>query len=85
MPSVVDEEDSQKGSSGLWMWNMVKGIRIAEIIRGLLGQKDALDDMPFCGCAFGAIDGCLYVLGGFSKSSTMKCVKGGLLSRQVPN
>ncbi|KAH1247342.1 F-box/kelch-repeat protein [Glycine max] len=25
MPSVVDEEDSQKGSSGLWMWNMVKG------------------------------------------------------------
>ncbi|KHM98930.1 F-box/kelch-repeat protein [Glycine soja] len=83
MPSVVDEEDSQKGSSGLWMWNMVKGIRIAKIIRGLLGQKDALDDMPFCGCAFGAIDGCLYVLGGFSKSSTMKCVKGGLLSRQV--
>ncbi|RZC08998.1 F-box/kelch-repeat protein [Glycine soja] len=63
MPSVVDEEDSQKGSSGLWMWNMVKGIRIAKIIRGLLGQKDALDDMPFCGCAFGAIDGCLYVLG----------------------
>ncbi|KAG5020434.1 hypothetical protein JHK87_016289 [Glycine soja] len=58
MPSVVDEEDSQKGSSGLWMWNMVKGIRIAKIIRGLLGQKDALDDMPFCGCAFGAIDGC---------------------------
>ncbi|TKY56230.1 F-box/kelch-repeat protein [Spatholobus suberectus] len=74
MPSIVDEEKSQKGSSRLWMWNMVEGIRIAEIIRGLLGQKDALDDMPFCGCAFGAVDGCLYVLGGFSKASTMKCV-----------
>ncbi|KAL5128628.1 F-box/kelch-repeat protein [Glycine soja] len=74
MPRVVDEEDSQKVSSRLWMWNMVEGIRIAEIIRGLLGQKDVLDDMPFCGCAFGAVDGCLYILGGFSKASTMKCV-----------
>ncbi|CAJ1971804.1 unnamed protein product [Sphenostylis stenocarpa] len=74
MPSFVEEENSQKVSSRLWMWNMVEGIRIAEIIRGLLGQKDALDDMPFCGCSFGAVDGCLYVLGGFSKSSTMKCV-----------
>ncbi|KAK7373067.1 hypothetical protein VNO80_06463 [Phaseolus coccineus] len=74
MPSVVDEENSQKGSSRFWMWNMVEGIRIAEIIRGLLRQKDALDDMPFCGCSFGALDGCLYVLGGFSKASTVKCV-----------
>ncbi|KAL2317737.1 hypothetical protein Fmac_031613 [Flemingia macrophylla] len=74
MPSVVDEEESQKGSSRLWMWNMVEGIGIAQVIRGLFRQRDALDDMPFCGCAFGAVDGCLYVLGGFSKASTMKCV-----------
>jgi len=74
MPSVVDVENSRKGSSRFWMWNMVEGIRIAEIIRGLLGRKDALDDMPFCGCSFGAVDGCLYVLGGFSKASTMKSV-----------
>nr|KYP47496.1 F-box/kelch-repeat protein At1g22040 family [Cajanus cajan] len=40
----------------------------------IMPSKDALDDMPFCGCAFGAVDGCLYVLGGFSKASTMKCV-----------
>ncbi|KAK7321144.1 hypothetical protein VNO77_31455 [Canavalia gladiata] len=73
MPNVVDEE-SHKGSCRLWMWNMVEGIRIAEIIRGLLGQKGALDEMPFCGCAIGAVDGCLYVLGGFSKASTMRCV-----------
>lgn len=74
MPNVVEEEESRKGSSRLWMWNMVEGIRIAEVIRGFLGQKDAFDDMPFCGCAIGAVNGCLYVLGGFSKASTMRCV-----------
>ncbi|XP_058787679.1 F-box/kelch-repeat protein At1g22040 [Vicia villosa] len=75
MPSVVDEEESRKGSSSrLWMWNMVEGMRIAEVIRGFFGQKDSFDEMPFCGCAIGAVGGCLYVLGGFSKASTMRCV-----------
>ncbi|KAF1865356.1 hypothetical protein Lal_00004730 [Lupinus albus] len=74
MPSFVDEEESRKGSSRVWMWNMVEGIRIAEVIRGFLGRKDAFDEMPFCGCAIGAVAGCLYVLGGFSKTSTMRCV-----------
>ncbi|RDX81808.1 F-box/kelch-repeat protein, partial [Mucuna pruriens] len=74
MPSVVVEEESSKGSSRFWIWNMVESIRNAEIIRCLLGQKNALDNTPFCGCSFGAVDGCLYVLGGFSKASTMKCV-----------
>lgn len=74
MPNFVDEDESRKGSSRLWMWNMVEGIRIAEVIRGFLGQKDAFNEMPFCGCAIGAVDGCLYVLGGFSKASTMRCV-----------
>ncbi|XP_054794196.1 F-box/kelch-repeat protein At1g22040-like [Prosopis cineraria] len=74
MPNSVNEEDSRKGSSRPRMWNMVEGIRIAEVIRGLLGLKGALDEMPFCGCAIGAVEGCLYVLGGFSKSSTMRCV-----------
>ncbi|CBI19111.3 unnamed protein product, partial [Vitis vinifera] len=36
--------------------------------------NDTLDQMPFCGCAIGAVDGCLYVLGGFSSASTMRCV-----------
>ncbi|XP_004515647.1 F-box/kelch-repeat protein At1g22040 [Cicer arietinum] len=74
MPNVVDEDESRKGSSRLWMWNIVEGIRIAEVIRGFLGRKDAFDEMPFCGCAIGAVGGCLYVLGGFSKASTMRCV-----------
>jgi len=74
MPNFADEEEPRKGSSRLWMWNMVEGIRIAEVIRGFLGRKDAFDEMPYCGCAIGAVDGCLYVLGGFSKASTMRCV-----------
>lgn len=75
MPNVVYEEESRKVSSGLWMWNMVgPSIKIADVIRGWLGRKDTLDQMPFCGCAIGAVDGCLYVLGGFSSASTMRCV-----------
>jgi hypothetical protein len=49
-------------------------MNIAEVIRGLFGRKDSLDQMPYCGCAIGAVGGCLYVLGGFSRASTMKCV-----------
>lgn len=75
MPNVVYEDESRKGSSGLWMWNMVgPSIKIAEVIRGWLGWKDSWDQMPYCGCAIGAVDGCLYVLGGFSRALTMKCV-----------
>ncbi|QCE15850.1 hypothetical protein DEO72_LG11g2862 [Vigna unguiculata] len=33
MPSFAEEEEPRKGSSRLWMWNMVEGIRIAEVIR----------------------------------------------------
>ncbi|KAK7301271.1 hypothetical protein RJT34_12132 [Clitoria ternatea] len=64
MPNDVDEEP-QKGSSRPWKWNMAVG---------LLGQKDALDELSFRGCSFGAVDGCLYVLGGFSKDSAKRRV-----------
>ncbi|KAK9270550.1 hypothetical protein L1049_026131 [Liquidambar formosana] len=75
MPNVVYEDESRKGLSGLWMWNMVgPGSKIADVIKGWLGRKDVSDQMPFCGCAIGAVDGCLYVLGGFSRASTMRCV-----------
>lgn len=73
LPNVVYEEESRKSSSGLW--NMVgSGIKIAEVVRGWLGWKDTFHQMPFCGCAIGAVDGCLYVLGGFSRTSAMRCV-----------
>ncbi|KAK9286093.1 hypothetical protein L1049_014473 [Liquidambar formosana] len=71
MPNVSFEDGYRKGR----LWNMVgSSIKIADIIRGWLGRKDALDRMSFCGCAIGAVDGCLYVLGGFSRASAMRCV-----------
>lgn len=75
MPNVVYEEESRRGLSGLRMWNVVgSSIKIADVIRGWLGRKDTLDRMPFCGCATGAVDGCLYVVGGFSRASAMRSV-----------
>ncbi|KAL6954993.1 hypothetical protein U1Q18_042879 [Sarracenia purpurea var. burkii] len=75
MPNVAREEGPKRGLFGLRMWDMVgSSIRIADAIRGWLGRKDALDRMPFCGCAVGAVDGRIYVLGGFSKASAMNCV-----------
>ncbi|KAI4974273.1 hypothetical protein ZWY2020_047553 [Hordeum vulgare] len=50
------------------------GFRISGVIRGLLGQEDWLDKIPFCACAVGAVDGCLYVLGGFSRATAIKTV-----------
>jgi len=47
---------------------------MADIIRGWLGWKDAYDQILLSGCAVGAVDGCLYVLGGFSKASAVKNV-----------
>ncbi|KAE8670061.1 F-box/kelch-repeat protein [Hibiscus syriacus] len=75
MPNVALEDESRKGLASLWMWNVVgSGIKIADVVRGWLGRKNALDRMPFCGCAIGAVDGSLYVLGGFSRASALRCV-----------
>ncbi|KAJ8772251.1 hypothetical protein K2173_027428 [Erythroxylum novogranatense] len=77
VPRIVDAEESIKGSSGLWLWNKVgQSNRVAEVLRSWLGQKNTLDQMPLGGCAIGAVNGCLYMLGGFSRGSTMKCVWG---------
>ncbi|KAA8536482.1 hypothetical protein F0562_028960 [Nyssa sinensis] len=78
MPYITaeDEDGSKRGLAGIWMWNMVgSSIKIADAVRGWLGWKDTLDRMPFCGCGIGAVDGCLYVPGGFSKASAMSCVR----------
>jgi hypothetical protein len=75
MPNVVYEEEYSRGLPWFSIWNMVgPSIKICDTIRGWLGRKNSFDQMPFCGCAIGALDGCLYVLGGFCKASTMKCV-----------
>jgi hypothetical protein len=75
MPNFALEDETRKGMIPLRMWNMVgSGIKIADVIRSWLGKKDAFHRMRLCGCAIGAVDGCLYVLGGFSRASAMKCV-----------
>ncbi|ERM94257.1 F-box/kelch-repeat protein At1g22040 [Amborella trichopoda] len=68
MPVVTYEDESKKSVAGLRVWNMMG------FIKGWLGCGDSLDRMPFCGCAVGVVGGCLYVLGGFSRASAMRCV-----------
>ncbi|KAF3587372.1 hypothetical protein F2Q69_00027319 [Brassica cretica] len=65
MPVIVCEEESRRS-----LWNL----KVGEIVRSLLCRRDASEQMPFCGCAIGSVDGCLYVLGGLSKSKTVSCV-----------
>ncbi|KAK3153540.1 hypothetical protein QOZ80_2BG0176780 [Eleusine coracana subsp. coracana] len=75
MPGISHGGECKRGVTGLRLGDLVSvGIRISDVIRGWLGHKDLIDRIPFCGCAVGAVDGCIYVLGGFSRSSTMKCV-----------
>ncbi|XP_073021862.1 F-box/kelch-repeat protein At1g22040-like [Primulina eburnea] len=74
MPNVAAEDGTRWGLSGLRVWNMVNSSVVADAIKALFGRKDALDQIPFCGCAIGAVDGCLYVLGGFCRASATKSV-----------
>ncbi|KAI3448274.1 hypothetical protein Pfo_031274 [Paulownia fortunei] len=74
MPNVAAEDGMRRGLSGLRLWNIVGSRIIADALRGWLGRKDALDQIPFCGCAIGVVDGCLYVLGGFCRALAMNSV-----------
>lgn len=73
MPEMVPEEEIEQPSSGLAWWGF-PSVRLTELLKGLFRRKDAVDRSPFCGCAAGAICGCLYVLGGFSRACAMKSV-----------
>uniref|UniRef100_A0A0D9XIX6 F-box domain-containing protein n=1 Tax=Leersia perrieri TaxID=77586 RepID=A0A0D9XIX6_9ORYZ len=75
MPGISHNGECKRGISRLWLGDLLSaGVRISDVVRGWFGQKDSLDRLPFCGCAIGTVDGCIYVLGGFSRSSAMKCV-----------
>ena len=77
MPSFANEADSTGRTqySVFRMWNVVgSSIRIADFFRGWFWRRYGLDQMPFCGCSVGVADGCLYVLGGFSKAVALNCV-----------
>ncbi|KAG2321025.1 hypothetical protein Bca4012_055959 [Brassica carinata] len=64
MPVIVHEEEPTTGN------------KLAEILRSFLGRKEVSEpeQMHFCGCAVGSVNGCLYVLGGLSKSKTVSSV-----------
>lgn len=72
MPNISSE--SGRALSSTRFWNIIGSSIITDAIRGLFGRRDALEEIPFCGCAIGAVDGCLYVIGGFRKASAIDCV-----------
>ncbi|CAN4108010.1 unnamed protein product [Withania somnifera] len=75
MPAIAVNDEARSGLSRLWAWNMAdSSIRIADAIRGWLGRRSALHQVPFCGCAIGAVDGCLYALGGFFRAAAIRSV-----------
>lgn len=75
MPAIIYEEEFNQ-AMGWSLWNAMgtPGIRLTGIVKSWFGRKDSVDRTPFCGCAVGAINGCLYVLGGFAKACALKCV-----------
>lgn len=75
MPHDSIQDVSRKGLAILQMWNLLGArLKISDAIRGWLGREDALDKLPFCGCSIGAVNGCLYVIGGLSRASALSCV-----------
>ncbi|KNA09349.1 hypothetical protein SOVF_154460 [Spinacia oleracea] len=76
MPHDPTQDESRRGLAILQMWNSLGSrVKIAEAIRGWLGGGDPLDKLPFCGCSVAAVNGCLYVVGGLSRTSALKCVR----------
>ncbi|KAL8536128.1 hypothetical protein ACS0TY_011674 [Phlomoides rotata] len=74
MPNISAEGGTRRALSSTRLWNIIGSSIITDAIRGWLGRRDALEELPFCGCAIGTVDGCLYVLGGFCRASAMNCV-----------
>ncbi|EPS71394.1 hypothetical protein M569_03361 [Genlisea aurea] len=75
MPNVATDDGSKRSLSGFRLWNIVGSRIISDAVRGWLGRKDVYGgEIPFCGCSIGAIDDCLYVVGGFCKASAVNFV-----------
>lgn len=74
MPNIAPGSGTRRGLSGLRLWHMVGTSIIADTLRSWIRRKDALDNIPYCGCAIGAVNGCLYVVGGLCRALAMKSV-----------
>ncbi|KAJ3673768.1 hypothetical protein LUZ60_005760 [Juncus effusus] len=64
MPILAQEEESKKGLPA----------QLTSFMRQIFTKKDELNHSPFCGSSIGVAKGCLYILGGLSKSSALKSV-----------
>jgi hypothetical protein len=78
MPEIANISKKPEAAETSWGWRIPLGplrtMRIAGVFRGWFQRKGFLDKTPFCGCSAGAINGSLYVLGGFSWASAMRAV-----------
>ncbi|RAL44984.1 hypothetical protein DM860_003743 [Cuscuta australis] len=75
VPDFPPKDGSKTGSSGLWLSSMLSpSMRIIDVVRRWLRKKSSPGQIPFCGCAIGAVNGCLYTLGGFHRDSSMRSV-----------
>lgn len=78
LPPILNgfyQDDYKKGLYGLLMRSIAgQSSNFTNIIRGWVGRKHASGLVPLTGCATGTANGCLYVLGGFSKACAMRCV-----------
>ncbi|KAK4794024.1 hypothetical protein SAY86_012018 [Trapa natans] len=70
MPVVSLDE----GRRGLSLAVKGSSIRIADVLMSWLGRKHTSGQMAYCGCSVGAVDGSLYVLGGFARASALASV-----------
>ncbi|KAJ7546887.1 hypothetical protein O6H91_08G059500 [Diphasiastrum complanatum] len=76
MPELKPDEEPREVSPG-WGWRNAigsSGNLISEFLKGWFRRKDASKQTPFCGCSAAVMDGSLYVLGGFSRTSALRCV-----------
>lgn len=76
MPEVASEEELDQGSASLGLWAAMgsSSIKFAGRVKGWFWRNIGRDRVAFCGCSTGAIDGCLYVLGGFSRDCATRYV-----------
>ncbi|KAJ7529495.1 hypothetical protein O6H91_15G053300 [Diphasiastrum complanatum] len=73
--SMENEEPHRIGVSwGLWSALGNSGVKLSSILKGWFNRRDSFEKVPYCGCSAVAMSGCLYVLGGFFRASSLKCM-----------
>ncbi|XP_024387516.1 F-box/kelch-repeat protein At1g22040 [Physcomitrium patens] len=78
MPELSNIAKKTEANEISWGWRLRSGplrmLRLTSLFGGWFQRKGFLDKIPYCGCSAGAINGSLYVLGGFSWANAMRAV-----------